>query len=170
MNLQKIIQSKLFRRILWGFALLVFVGVIFEGGVVVGYHKAGFSHEWGDNYYQLFGEHLFGDDNDAGFGGPTISHGVTGRVIFVAPDSFVVSGQDGVEKMIILTDDTTIRYGREDVAQSSLMVGDQVVVIGQPTNKGQIEAQLVRITQKGSREGVPAPVTQIQQATTSQPK
>ncbi|MHB8651829.1 MAG: hypothetical protein ACYC8S_01705 [Minisyncoccota bacterium] len=148
MNSQKFVESKSFRRALWIFAVLAAVCIIFEAGVIVGYHKAGFSYEWGDNYYQIFGGNPFSLDSDIGLDGPTVPRGVTGKVLSVTPTSMIVSGQDGTEKLVMITDDTLIRYQRDDVLQNTLMPGDRVVVIGQPTANGKIDAQLIRIIER----------------------
>jgi hypothetical protein len=50
-----------------------------------------------------------------------------------------------LEKIIVLQDSTDIRRFRDVIKSSDLKVDDNIVVIGEPNAKGQIEAKLVRV-------------------------
>ena len=44
-----------------------------------------------------------------------------------------------------------MKKGRETVKKEDLKVGDWVVIIGSPNEKGQIEARLIRLFNKGGK-------------------
>ena len=124
--------------------------VAFELGVIVGFHKAGFSGHLGDNFYRAFGggasssRGMMMDDIPSG-------HGAAGKIVRVDLPTFVVAGPDNVEKVVILkqtggSDDQTIfRHFRDNASTSDIVVGNYVLVFGSPNEQGQIEAKLVRI-------------------------
>lgn len=119
--------------------------VVFQAGLFVGYHKANFAGNWGKNY-----ERNFGIDRSDSFGGmmfgrlPT-SRGSSGKVLSVNLPNFVIADRDGVEKNILITDKTIIRNGLENSSSTSIKSDDEVVVLGEPNNQGQIEAKLIRV-------------------------
>ncbi len=145
MNIKEFSQSKVFKKILYGIGILIVALLIFQGGVFVGYHKAGFSYRLGDNYHRTFGgEH---GEFSVGIspGDFTDAHGSVGKIIKIDLPTFVLEGQDGVEKIISVNDDTVIRQFRETLKPADLKISDFVVVIGSPNAQGQIESRLIRL-------------------------
>lgn len=164
-------MEKLHRDILkWVIIGLVgFVGLvlIFGAGMLVGGMKARFSYSWAENYHKNFGGPRGGFLNDwQNFpkGDFLEGHGVFGEIIELNPSagsptsseqagtsseqaSFVIKGQDNVEKIIVIAKGTIVNKGRETI-KDGLKVGDFVVIIGSPNEKGQIEAKLIRIMPK----------------------
>ena len=127
------------------------LALVFGAGLGIGYRKAGFSYQWGDNYHKMFGGPREGfmrqmppapfrieDD----FINP---HGTTGSVIKVDGNNLIIKGNDNVEKTILVSDKTIIRSGRQNIKVADLKVGDLTVTIGQPNDQGQIDASLIRI-------------------------
>ena len=55
MDLQNIIKSKYFRWTLIAIMELVLLSSAFGMGMFVGFHKANFSYQWGENYHRNFG-------------------------------------------------------------------------------------------------------------------
>ncbi len=52
---------------------------------------------------------------------------------------------DNLEKTIYISSRTIIRESRKVITSKILKVDDLVVAIGKPTDKGQIEAKLIRV-------------------------
>ena len=130
---------------------LVVALLVFQAGVTVGYKKASFSRQLGNNFYRVFdgmpmpGERpvmtkkfLFTESLPGG-------HGAAGRVASVSLPSFVVAGPDNVEKVVVIGRGTDIRRVRDSATSSDIKVEDFVVVLGSPDDAGQINARLIRI-------------------------
>ena len=144
MDLITYTKSETFKKVLFAVGGAAAVIIIFQAGMFVGFHKAALSYRMGDNFYRVYGN---GPD---GPGMPFFNeefseaHGATGKVISVALPLFVVDDH-GTEKTIVIDDDTTIRRLRGDTSSTTLMAGDFVVIIGEPNDKAQVEARLIRI-------------------------
>lgn len=145
-------QSKNFKKVLYGVGIAIAVLLIFQAGMFVGYKKASFSYRWGDNYYRTFGGHRGGERMMIGrmmdsFRGKdfTNSSGAIGKIVNINLPALTIENSDGIEKMILIADDTVIRRFRERVKTNGLKIGDFVVVIGAPNNNAQVEAKIVRI-------------------------
>ncbi len=135
------------KGIIVGLVCFILIIAAFGIGVKVGISKAGFSYRWADNYHRNFAgpRHGFFDDWRAAPSGDFINaHGSFGEVIQVNEKEFVVKGNDNVEKVIVIKDDTVITKGHE-TQKDGVKVGDRVVIIGSPNNEGKIEARFVRI-------------------------
>ena len=128
-----------------GIGIAIIALIIFQAGVFVGYRKASFAFRFGDNYYRTFGDRgskpfhipLKGDFIDA--------HGTVGKVISVHFPTFVIEGQDAVEKVVRINDETEIRRFRSAATSSDITVDGFVVVIGMPNENAEVEAKLIRI-------------------------
>ena len=145
MHYKELLQSKVPKKILYGIGIAVIALVIFQAGVFVGYHKAAFSYRWGDNYYRTFGEPQKRFGKDFPRGGFSDAHGATGEIIKIDLPTLVVQGQDNIEKIVVIKNDTAIRRSRDTAQQMDLKIDDFVVVIGSPNDQGQIEAKLIRL-------------------------
>lgn len=141
MPFEEFIKSEQFK--IWGkiFIVAVLVIIIFAAGVLVGLEKARFSFNWGENYYRNFGgrgpvplDHNFMN-----------AHGLDGQILKIDNTTITIKGRDGLEKIIILNTDTSIKKDRSDLKQSDLKINDNIVVIGSPNSLGQINAKLVRV-------------------------
>ena len=146
--MKEFLSSKKYTPFIKILGLLLAVLVIFWAGMIVGYHKAQFSAHMGDRYYNAFGKHphsplnmMGGVDADDLVSG----HGAVGKIISVNLPNVIVSDNNGVEKNVIIDNETSLKSGRESVASTSLTVNKFIVVIGAPDETGRITAKLVRI-------------------------
>lgn len=138
MDYNKIFQSKIFKFVLIGTGSFLIILLIFGAGLFIGYKKAGFSYRWAENYHKNF----------AGPRNFLEAHGVFGSIIKIDGSTLVIKGSDNVEKTVLISDKTLIQDRRETLKISDLKVDDQVVIIGSPTEDGQIEAKFIRIMPK----------------------
>ena len=152
MNNNNFFQSKNFKKIIYGFGVALAVILVFQAGMFVGYKKASFSYRWGDNYHRAFGVHREGERMMGGmmngfFRGKdfTNSSGAIGKIININLPALVIESADGIEKIIIVANDTVIRQFRETVKAIDLKIGDFIVAIGSPNDSAQIEAKIIRI-------------------------
>lgn len=141
-------QSKKFKTALIIIASATVVLAVFQVGVFVGFKKASFSNNWGNNYYRAFGQPQ-DDQRMMGFPregmGFSDSHGVAGRVLKVMPPRIMIEGMDRVEKSVLIKDSTVIRRFRDNIDISKIQVDESAVVLGSPNNDGEIEASFIRL-------------------------
>ena len=155
MELKEFIQSKKYKIITMLLIAVTVLLLTFNAGMYVGFRKARFSYQWGENYHKNFaglrGGTLRGILRD--FGGKDFidSHGVSGQILKIdsltgpGQAEIVIKGQDGVEKIIVIKEDVAVRHFRETIKPSELKVDDYIMVIGSPTSDGKIEAKFIRI-------------------------
>jgi hypothetical protein len=144
-------QHDILKWIIVGLISIIVLVLVFGLGVLVGEKKAKFSYLWAENYHRMFA------GPKAGFLGslrmppfPPFDefiegHGTFGEIIKIEGNNLVVKGRGSVEKVIVVTEKTVIKSGREDIKFSDLKIGDMIVIIGSPNDKGQIEAKLIRV-------------------------
>ncbi len=167
MDFNKFFQSKALKITLLALGAFIILLLVFQAGMAVGFRKANFSFRWAENYHENFAGPkggFFGDFRRDFEGKDFIdSHGVFGSIIKIdlsigsEQTTLVVKGANNVEKIILLKDDTTIECLRETIKPSDLKVDDQIVVIGEPNEAGQIEAKLIRVM-PGSFPTAPMPM------------
>ncbi|MCX6789329.1 MAG: hypothetical protein NTZ42_01835 [Candidatus Gribaldobacteria bacterium] len=145
MNIDKFFQSKTFKIILLAIGGLIIFLFIFKAGMMVGFQKANFSCHWSDNYHQNFGGPKGGFPGGFGDRDFIEANGAVGQIIKIAPSTLVIKGQGDIEKVILVKDGTVINRLKEAITINNLQIDDMVVVIGEPTNNGQIEAKLIRV-------------------------
>ena len=143
-NQKNFFQTKTFTRLLWGVGGLIIAGLIFQAGIFVGYYKASFSYQLGDEYHTIFGDrHDLPGQIGQEFSG---AYGASGDILKINLPNIVIEGQNSVEETIVLSTSTIFRKMRDTIKATDLRPDDFVVVIGSPNDKGQIEANLVRVT------------------------
>ncbi len=129
--------------------ILAIAFAIFQAGIFVGFHKASFLFNYGDNYYRNFGGPNFRNGNGNGMGGRIIidkgGHGVIGKIIKIELDKVFVLGNDNIEKIINISSTTKIFERRDQIKFSDLKVDQNIVTIGNPDASGQINATLIRV-------------------------
>ena len=161
-----ITKSKYFKTTLIALAGVILLLGAFSCGIFVGIRKANFSYKWGENYQRNFGgprQMMFGrgergsrdarnPDDQGGNGFPGMmgpnfinAHGTSGVVLKIDGATLVIKGNDNIEKTVLTTDQTTIRSQRGDIGVSDIKADDNVMVIGNPNDAGQIEAKFVRV-------------------------
>ncbi len=143
----RIFQSKSLKGLIFGIVIFIILSFVFGLGVFVGTKKADFSFRWADEYHRNFAGPqggFFGDfmGSDRQF---TNSNGVFGQIIKISEGSITVQGRDNVEKIILVIDKTSIVSQKKNIKLSDLKVGNNVVIIGEPNNNGQIQAELIRV-------------------------
>ncbi len=117
----------------------------FKAGEFVGFKKAGFSYQWGENYQRNFGGPRGGMLND--FKGRDFmnAHGNAGSIIKIDGNVLIIKGQNNFEQTVVVSDQTMISRQQDVLKFSDLKVDDRVTIIGSPNRDGQIEAKLIRV-------------------------
>ena len=149
MEEQKVKKERdILKWVLVGLAVFIVLVLVFKIGMFVGEKKAQFSFRWAENYHRMFA------GPKAGFLGglkmPPFSefiegHGTVGEIIKIEGNNLVVKGRGDVEKLILVNEKTIIKSGFKNIKVSDLKIGDIIVIIGSPNEKGQIEAKLIRV-------------------------
>lgn len=143
-------QSKKFKIALAIVVLAIILLTVFQLGMLVGFKKASFSYQWGDNYYRAFGKpqddpRMMGLPRPGIEMGFTESHGVTGKVLRIVPPRLMIEGADKIEKSVLVGDNTTIRRFRDNIDISAIQQGEIAVILGSPNDSGEIEAGFIRL-------------------------
>ncbi len=145
MEFNKILGGKTIQALIIIIAVLIVILLVFAAGMFVGYQKADFSYRWGENYHRNFAGPRDGFMREVGGNDLIGSHGTFGQVLKVESSTLVVKGDGDVEKVILVDANTIIERLRDQIKIADLKVGDNVVIIGQPDNSGQIAAKLIRV-------------------------
>ena len=114
----------------------------YRAGVFVGERKAMYSYRWSENYQKNFG-----GPNSEGF---IDAHGISGIVLHVDQSGLVIQDKDNTEKTVIVSRETSIHQGHNDIGLNALSPSMHVVVIGEPDDEGHIQARLIRVFPMGS--------------------
>ena len=146
MNIKQFARSKKFTLVMLVLGALVILLAVFQAGISVGFHRAGFSYHMGEDYYRAFGDAPRGPGigmmGDRGF--PN-AHGAIGRIIKLSLPTITVLGTDNIEKVITTDQSTEVRRLRDEASASELALDEYIVVIGTPNEHGEIVARLIRI-------------------------
>jgi len=145
MDFNKFFQSKVFKGILLGVAGLIILLLIFKAGMIVGIKKADFSCRWSDNYHRNFGGPKGGFWGGLGDREFMDANGTFGQIIKIDSSTLVIKGRNDVEKVVVVNDKTEIKSLKETIKITDLKVDDNIVVIGEPNESGQISAKLIRL-------------------------
>ncbi len=136
------LESKKVRAVLWILGGLILLCLVFGLGIAVGYGRARFTVGFDRNYYQNF----YGmSPGVGGPGGPIANHGIVGTVIDLGTSTISVKDGNNNEQSVALSSDTVIREENNDITIGSINIGDEIAVIGEPNDQGQVEARFVRI-------------------------
>ncbi|MFH0804112.1 MAG: hypothetical protein V1896_00735 [Candidatus Zambryskibacteria bacterium] len=144
MKIEDIHQSKTVRGIIIGIGITIVVLLILFAGMNIGEHRARFANQLGDNFERNFMGPM---NRGGGFWSGVMpgGHGVIGEIVSINLPQIVVSGQDNIEKIIAVGENTAIHQFQKDIQSSELKVGDFVVVLGNPNDQGIIDARLIRV-------------------------
>lgn len=123
-----------------GIGSLIVLLLIFQAGVMFGFHRANFGYRWSENY-----ENNFFPRPMMGRGGMMRAHGAIGEILKIDGSSFTVKGKDEAEKIVLIDLNTVFESDNGPVKVTDLKVGDNVFVIGAPSDVGQVVAKVVRI-------------------------
>jgi len=148
-KIKKVLESKKFKTFICILGILAIIFLAFQAGMIAGFRKASFGHDWGENYSQNFGFPNMGPGMMRGefgnFGNLPNAHGAIGKIIKVSlPTIIVLDEKDNTEKSVLIGEGTEIRKAKDSIDENQLKVDDHVVVIGSPNSSGQIEAKLIR--------------------------
>ena len=145
-DIKKFVESNRFKKVIYIVGVIFILALVFQAGMVVGFKKASFGRDWGENYERNFGPRRGGFDfmKDNLREIPN-AHGAIGKIIKVEFPNIVVLDKDQTEKAIIIKDDTSILERKDMLTKESLVVDKFIVVIGNPNDQGQIEAKVIRI-------------------------
>lgn len=153
--MNEIITSQGFKIAALIVAFVLIALVSFAGGTKIGFHKALFSCQWGENYErnfigrgQYFGKKGFTDFMARGFEGKNFrnSHGLSGTIISITDSQLIIKDKEDKENVVLVTDKTAIKKTRFDnLKLNDLKVDDRIVVMGKPDENGVIRAILIRV-------------------------
>jgi hypothetical protein len=134
------------KMLLWILCGVLVVLITFGLGVAIGYRRAIFASDFGENYYHNlygdpFGNPMVGVMNN----GPLTIHGVVGQVIDVGSTTMSVENLNGNEESVFVASNTPIREMNNMIPLVEIDVGDHVTVIGEPNQNGQVEARFIRV-------------------------
>jgi hypothetical protein len=73
------------------------------------------------------------------------SHGAIGKIINIKLPSIIISDRDGTEKTITISTSTDIKKFRDSIKAEDLQMNDFITVIGNPNDKAEVEARLIRV-------------------------
>lgn len=142
MNMNEFFKSPRFKSIIYLLALLLIALVIFQAGVFVGFRRATFSYQWDNNYVHdprsVFAPFMHDSDEPN-------PHGTFGQVVSANYPEIMVKGPNTPEQIVILGPGTAIRRFHDAGTTTDLKAGTQVIVVGSPNEKGEIQASFVRI-------------------------
>jgi len=163
-GVNKIFQAKWFKVAVYAIAVIIIFLIGFKAGTFVGFRKADFSYHWAENYHRNFAGPRDGFMaplmTDKGYLSP---HATFGKIIKIELPTIIIQSQNEAEKSALIKDDTNIRRLNEIIKGADLKVADQVVIIGEPNNSGQIEAKLIRIMPSFSAGGPASPASSTPQ-------
>lgn len=163
MGIRKYFQSRTAKITTIVVGALLIASASFAAGAMFGFHKARFSYAWGENYERNFtGDRGMRPGMRDGFprppmpmmgvdgGGMRNGHGVLGEVISVSENSLVIKDRSGQENIVSVSDKTAINKYRDALKLGDIQAGDMVAVIGKPGDNGSVNADFIRVFDKGS--------------------
>jgi hypothetical protein len=151
MNLKELLNSKVSHKAMMISASIAVLIFVFSAGVFVGIEKAKFSYGWGENYFSNFAGSSslnggpFTDHNpfwDKNYINP---HGLLGQIIEIDDDGFIMTSANQIEMSVQINQQTIIKNHRDNLKFSDLKIGNQVIVIGEPGEQGEVDARFIRI-------------------------
>lgn len=145
MNLDKILESRALKLAIVSMVVFIAFAFVFGCGIYIGTERANFAYKWAEQYHENFAGPEKGFMENVMDRKFTESSGVIGEIIKIGDNMITVRGNDNLEKNILISKNTKIVKQKNNVPSDKLKIGDIIVVIGEPTNKGQINAQLIRI-------------------------
>ncbi|MFA5777200.1 MAG: hypothetical protein WC906_02070 [Parcubacteria group bacterium] len=155
--MEKILKSKKFIVASAIVGIFIIALVSFAMGAAVGFHKAKFSFQFGENYERNFmGSKHVGPMGMMPFPpefegrGMRNGHGVAGTIISISENSLIIKDRDGKENTISVSDKTIINLGRDTVKIGDLKNDEEIVVIGKPGDSGVVNADLIRVFDKNT--------------------
>ena len=153
MDIKRIFQNHGFKIVILSIAGLLVVLLSFRAGMVVGYRRAGFSENWGNNYHRNFAGPKGGFMDDFKDRDYLESSGTFGQILKIDGQTIAVKSREGVEKTILVNEKTEIRRFRDTVKIEDLKTDEFIVTIGEPNEVGQMVAKLIRVMPPPPKNG-----------------
>lgn len=145
------ISETMLKPILIGLCFILFGFAMLQLGINIGSSRGRFACNWAKNYQDNFGGPKGGFDRDFRFKPMNDfqnSHGIFGEIIKIEEDSIIINSREGSEKIININDSAIIKNLEKNSNSKELKLGDKIMIIGVPNEKGQIEAKLIRVLSK----------------------
>lgn len=146
------LQSKKFKYITAAVGTAIVLLLIFQAGVMFGFHRANFGYRWSESYGDNFfprpmmgrGGMMSGFNNREYM----MSHGAFGEVLKIEGSLITVKGRYEAEKNVLINKDTVFESDGSEIRVINVEIGDDIFVIGAPNEDGQVIAKVVRILPK----------------------
>lgn len=140
-------HSKTFKWLAIILAELILLLASFALGLRVGFHKAHFTELWASNYPGNFGpssgKRFFAAPPP---GGKFLnSYAIDGNILTKTGDNLLLKDETGNEKTVLISSSTLIRQNFQTLQSGDLKAGQEVLIIGEPNQQGQIQAKLIRV-------------------------
>jgi hypothetical protein len=137
-------HSKIFKTIVAVLLELILLTGAFWLGINVGQRKAGFATSWSLNYPSNFAGRRVIVASPPGFN----PHSLDGTILSTDKSGVVIKDEDSNEQTILISLQTVIRLNSQTLQTADLKTGEEIVVIGEPTPQGQIDAKLIRVIEQ----------------------
>lgn len=133
------------KGLITGIVVLIVLLGVFQLGIFVGSHKAGFAFKRYGFYNNMPGGPPSHGQMGLPLPGTFDPNGAVGSVISNDGKRMVLKGLDGSEKIIVFSTSTEIQDGPNVIKPSDISENKRVVIFGNPDDKGQIEAKFIRL-------------------------
>ena len=144
MKFQQFFESKLFIRIIEITLAVILLLLVFAGGVFVGNERAKFSFNWRMN--NTFTGMPQGRNGPIAFDANTTNpRGSSGQIVSVSKTTITVMGSNGTIQTITIDPNTVIKNSVQIISIADLKPNEHIVVIGNPSDAGQIVAKFIRV-------------------------
>ncbi len=148
--MNEFLHSKKIKYLACALAGLAILLLVFKAGETFGRRRALFGSRWGENYYHNFYGGQTGFGADFVRGNMMHSHGVAGSIMDISGSDITVKDQNNTESSVLVSTSTVIRFANQNGGLTDLKVGQNIVVIGSPNEKAQIDAKLIRVFDSSS--------------------
>ena len=144
-DIKKFFETKTYSHLLLILVILLIAWIIFAAGIFIGYHKAVFLNDWDDSYRQgMMNPNSplapFMHNSDE-----VNPHGAMGEIVSVNFPVIMIKGPESAEQVVIISSTTMIRILHGMASVNDIKNGQYVVAVGEPNNKGEIQATFIRI-------------------------
>ncbi len=139
--------SKKVRTVLWVLGGLIVLFLAFGLGIAVGIRRAGFAVGFDRNYYRNFYGVTVGGPMGMmeGSSAAIVINGAAGTVIDVGSSTISIMDIRNNEQSVAVSSGTVIRKDNATITIGDIAAGDQIAVIGEPNDQGQIFARFIRV-------------------------
>lgn len=151
-KIERVISSGKIHTVFSIIGTLILALLIFHAGIVVGSRHNLFEHR---NMEHRFLFSFFpGGFMVPYYGFIPNNHGSVGTITAVTLPTLSLKTRAGTNKIVLISTSTLIR-GENNAGTSSLVAGDQVVVLGEPDSQGRIDAHLIHILSISATSSMP---------------